>query len=89
MIRVADFWITRGHPIFVGNDWVRPDELYTPIEMSILDVFGIFNLRLDGEHTIFAGSTEMVCCTQGKYCGERLERLYPSQNALYGPLSIQ
>lgn len=90
MIRLADFWITRGHPIFIENTWVRPDELYSPIEKNIMDVYGIFNLRLDGEHTILVGGDsnfEIVCCTLGKYCGERLEKLYPSQNNLYGPLS--
>lgn len=90
MIRLADFWITRGHPIFIKNTWVRPDELYSPIEMNIMDVYGIYNLRLDGEHTILVGgdyNREIVCCTLGKYCGERLEKLYPYQNALYGPLS--
>jgi len=88
MIRLADFWITRGHPIFIKGTWMRPDELFNPIEMNILDVFGIYNLRLDDEHTILVGgSIEVVCCTLGKYCGERLERLHPNQNSLYGPHS--
>lgn len=32
MVRLGDFWITRGHPIFIKGEWFRPDELYPTVE---------------------------------------------------------
>jgi len=82
MVKLGDFWITRGHPIFVNENWYRPDELF-PTEKCI--VTSLVNFVLDGEHTVIVGQRkEFVCCTMGKYCGERLERLFPEQNDLYG-----
>lgn len=83
-----DFWITRGHPVWTNSDWFRPDELSPTTPKKISEVDGIYNLVLDGEHTVVVGDkVEWICCTLGKYCGERLEKLHPNQNTKYGPKS--
>eukprot|EP01126_Amoeba_proteus_P005456 TRINITY_DN11836_c0_g1_i4.p1 TRINITY_DN11836_c0_g1~~TRINITY_DN11836_c0_g1_i4.p1 ORF type:complete len:689 (+),score=66.31 TRINITY_DN11836_c0_g1_i4:58-2124(+) len=88
MVKFSDFWITRGHPIHVNGDWYRPDELSHAQPRFVPALLGIFNLVLEEEHTVIVGSHEIVCCTLGKYCGERLEKLHPGQNRRYGPRMI-
>jgi len=83
MVRLSDFWITRGHPVFFNGEWWRPDEL-GPTFARDVEPGGIINFVLEDEHTVLVGDYELVCCTLGKYCGERLEKLFPDQNILYG-----
>jgi len=84
MVRLSDFWITRGHPVLYSGEWWRPDELYPTVARDV-EAGGIINFVLDDEHTVVVGGEEeWVCCTLGKYCGKRLEKLFPQQNILYG-----
>lgn len=85
MVRIKDFWITRGHPFLHDGEWTRPDEIYNTVDIDIRDIGGIYNFVLEGdEHTVLVGDEATVCCTLGKYCGDRLNKLYPQQNQAYG-----
>eukprot|EP01125_Pyxidicula_operculata_P004955 TRINITY_DN1831_c0_g1_i2.p2 TRINITY_DN1831_c0_g1~~TRINITY_DN1831_c0_g1_i2.p2 ORF type:complete len:160 (+),score=23.32 TRINITY_DN1831_c0_g1_i2:531-1010(+) len=100
MVRLGDFYITRGHPVLItkedydplpfdedeseGGCWVRPDEILNPVMMDFDD--GLYNFVLDEEHTVLAGeSKEFICCTLGKDCGIRIGQLNPVNSRLFGP----
>jgi len=81
MVWMDSFWITRGHPILIEGDWKRPDEIYPKFEERYSQVV---NFMLDEGHTVVVGDeVEYVCCTLGKYTGDRLARLYPENHQKY------
>lgn len=93
--------ITRGHPMWLNPvshstlslssassssscDWWRPDELVVP---SMVHVSSLYNLVLDGDdHTVIVNESS-ICCTIGRHCGARLQRLHPHHHIKYGPSS--
>jgi len=92
MVKLSNFWITRGHPVIYKGDWYRPDELCKS-ELMFLEN-GLINFLLEGdEHTVVVGGnedesdcseySEIICCTLGKYCGDRLAALYPHHNEMF------
>jgi len=81
MIRLDDFWITRGHPIWENGDWYRPDEIY-PLEEVYIDI--LYNFYCEPEHFIIVGENNPVTCSSlGGYC-PRLAELDPFTDIIYG-----
>jgi hypothetical protein len=81
MVKMNDFWITRGHPIYVNGDWYRPDELY-PLEEVYIDT--LYNFYAEPEQFIVVGEVEPVTCSSlGGYC-PRLATLDPLSDIIYG-----
>ncbi len=96
--------LTRGHPIFVPStangkfDWMRPDEVGTPIRQFVQRVCN-FVLSRGGSHTVIArgdsgsgtgnsGGTKsdfVICSTIGADCGSRLAAEHPAYHSKYGP----
>jgi len=81
MVRLGDFWITRGHPIWMNGDWYRPDELY-PVEEVYIDI--LYNFYAEPDHFIVVGENNPVTCSSlGGYC-PRLAGLDPFTDIIYG-----
>jgi len=81
MVQLGDFWITRGHPIYVNNEWYRPDEIY-PITEVFIDT--LYNFYAEPEHFLVVGEEEQFTCSSlGGYC-PRLAEIDPYSDILYG-----
>jgi len=81
MVKLGDFYISRGHPVFVKNDWYRPDELWESVYRWQEE---LYNFRVDGDGTmVVGGDEEFVCAALGKHC-PRIARLWPEKDRKYG-----
>jgi len=81
MCKIGDFYITRGHPIFMNGDWFRPDELF-PISEIWIDT--LYNFYVEQEHFILVGESETITCSSlGGYC-PRIAEKDPYTDLLYG-----
>jgi hypothetical protein len=81
MVQLGDFWITRGHPIFVNGDWYRPDELY-PVKPTYIDT--LYNFYAEPDHFLLVGENNPVTCSSlGGYC-PRLAEIDPFTDIIYG-----
>jgi hypothetical protein len=66
MVQLADFYITKGHPIFVDGDWYRPDEKYqlTNVYIDIL-----YNFYCQESHFLLVGQQQQfICSSLGGMC---------------------
>eukprot|EP01124_Arcella_intermedia_P026721 TRINITY_DN5097_c0_g2_i1.p1 TRINITY_DN5097_c0_g2~~TRINITY_DN5097_c0_g2_i1.p1 ORF type:complete len:153 (-),score=48.82 TRINITY_DN5097_c0_g2_i1:111-539(-) len=77
---MGDFVITRGHPVYLDNEWYRPDELFP---VSHLYVEELFNLYAEPEHDLVIGRNKVVCSSLGGYCPRLAEKNIVS-DVVYG-----
>jgi len=81
MVQLGDFFITRGHPIFVDGEWYRPDELFPT---CIVWIDTLYNFFVEPDHFIVVGEElPYVCSSLGGYC-PRLAKMDPYSDILYG-----
>jgi len=79
MVDYQGMSITQGHPMYINGDWYRPDELFTVDHRYVEE---IYNFVLDGEHAFVVNN--VICCTVGRDCGQRLRLKCPHQDKKYG-----
>jgi len=80
MVRLSDFWITRGHPVFMNGEWYRPDEMF-PLAEVYIDT--LYNFFAEPEHFLVVGEDQITCSSLGGYC-PRLAAIDPFSDILYG-----
>jgi len=80
LIQLDDFWITKGHPIFLNSDWYRPDELFPPKEKYVDSLFNIFAYP---SHNILVGRKQFICTSLGGFC-LRIAQMDPYTDIIYG-----
>jgi len=81
MVQLGDFWISRGHPIYVNDEWYRPDEIY-PLSEVFIDT--LYNFYAEPEHFLVVGEEEpFTCSSLGGYC-PRPAVMDPINDIMYG-----
>ncbi|KAH3757165.1 hypothetical protein Pelo_11079 [Pelomyxa schiedti] len=84
MCEVSGVWLTPGHPVFVGGIWTHPFEVSPVVERFVTD---LFNFELAGgplasDHSLWINN--LLVCTLGKDCGERIVKGWPKADNLAG-----
>lgn len=80
MVKIDEFYITPGHPVFKDDEWYRPDELF-PVEHVWINT--LYNFHCQPHHEIIVGTSNWICTSPGGYC-PRLAELDPYSDRLFG-----
>ncbi|KAH3742917.1 Hint-domain [Pelomyxa schiedti] len=84
MCCVSGVWLTPGHPILLGGEWVHPFEV-TTVENKYIEE--LYNFELEGgplsnEHSVIINN--LTVCTLGKDCGKRIVTGWPKADEQAG-----
>ncbi|KAH3764305.1 hypothetical protein Pelo_3772 [Pelomyxa schiedti] len=84
MCELSGVWLTPGHPVFIEGAWIHPFELVPVVSKYVTH---LYNFELSGgpfaqDHSLWIN--ELLVCTLGKDCGERIVTGWPKANERAG-----